>query len=279
MVERLEELLGEEDDWLVSMCKNFGLIAQSPCWEEILSTVRRIAKTKESVLIFGETGVGKEIIAKMIHRLSARFDSPFVEVNCAAVPDALIESEFFGHERGSFTGATQRHIGCIEEANNGSIFLDEIGEMPHPLQARLLRVLDDGKVKRVGSGVAIPVDVRFIAATNRDIDQAIEEKYLRKDIYYRFAYKIRIPSLRERQEDVVPLLLYYFQKSLEKHSLNPRTPLTDDGGFKDLRNYSWPGNVRELKSLIDAVLIELPENIRELKTSQLAANLKKTRRV
>jgi transcriptional regulator with PAS, ATPase and Fis domain len=214
-------------------------------------------------MITGESGTGKELVARSIHRLSRRDGKPFIALNAAAIPDTLIESELFGHERGAFTGAIGMRQGCFEQANLGTLFLDEIAEMPLPLQPKLLRVLSDGRVRRLGGSHEFEFDVRVIAATNRDPLKAIEEGRLRDDLYYRLnVVPIVLPSLRERQEDIPLLVQFFVSEFNRKHQLNI-VGITEDAG-ELLRAYSWPGNVRELRNVVErAVVLAKTEWIEE----------------
>jgi DNA-binding NtrC family response regulator len=206
------------------------------------------------VLITGESGTGKELVARTLHRLSPRSGRPFVAVNCSAIPATLLESEILGHEKGAFTGATVSRAGCFEQAADGTLFLDEIGEMPADLQSKLLRVLEDGKVRRVGGNTEIAVDVRVVAATNADVERLLEQGGLRPDLYFRLnVFTLRIPSLRERREDI-PLLAEQF---LEEFRSESRAPIA---GFSAaaldlLTGYGWPGNVRELRNAVHQAVI------------------------
>ena len=179
------------------------MVGTSKAMQHAYLLIQRVAPTHASVLITGESGTGKEMAARAIHRLSPRSGGPFIAVNCAALPTDLIESELFGHEKGSFTGAVDRHLGCFEQANHGTLLLDEIGEMPIAMQARLLRVLEESKVRRIGGSQDIPIDVRILAATNRPLDRSTVANYLREDLYYRLnVFNIHLPPLRERRDDI-----------------------------------------------------------------------------
>jgi len=216
--------------------------------------VQRVAATDASVLITGETGTGKELVARAIHEASRRRGKPLITVNCAAVPATLIESEFFGHERGAFTGATRRRQGRFELADGGTIFLDEVGELGLDLQAKLLRVLQEGEFEPVGSSRNRRVDVRVLAATNRDLDLAVREGRFREDLYYRLnVFPIRLPPLRERDDDVVLIAESLARSLAVKLGLRPATLSATDAAR--LRSYAWPGNVRELRNIIERALI------------------------
>jgi len=245
-----EEIRGEHDFE--------GIIGQSPHMAEILKDVRRVAATDASVLITGETGTGKELIAHAIHEASRRRDRPLITVNCAAVPATLIESEFFGHERGAFTGATRRRQGRFELADEGTIFLDEIGDLGLELQAKLLRVLQEGEFEPVGASRSRKVDVRVLAATNRDLEAEVREGRFREDLYYRLnVFPIRLPPLRERGDDVVRIAESFTKTLVAKLGRGPASLSAADAVL--LRSYSWPGNVRELRNVIERALITSPD--------------------
>jgi transcriptional regulator with GAF, ATPase, and Fis domain len=211
------------------------------------------------VLIEGETGVGKELIADVIQRASPRFEAPYIKVNCGAIPENLIDSELFGHEKGAFTGAIRTRIGRFEQADGGTLFLDEIGDMPLNAQIRLLRVLQDGIVERLGGSRAIPVDVRIIAATHRDLAGMTQDGSFRSDLFFRLnVFPVQIPSLRERYQDIPTLLNHFIVKKARKLRL-PKTPRVSNTAFQKLQTYTWPGNVRELENLVERALIIDPE--------------------
>jgi two-component system nitrogen regulation response regulator NtrX len=230
------------------------LVGSSPQMRELRATMAAAGPTPATVLIVGESGTGKELVAHGIHRLSTRKDKPFVQVNCAAIPDELIESELFGHEKGSFTGAVRKQVGKFVAADGGTIFLDEIGDMSPRTQAKVLRVLQSGEVERVGSEKMVRVDVRVIAATNRDLDEEISGARFREDLYYRLnVIPIRTPPLRERAGDVEELAEYFVRRYAETHSY-PSKSLSEDA-VESLGGLPWRGNVRELKNLIERLLI------------------------
>lgn len=231
------------------------LLGKSPLFAEALHQVRGVARTPTAtVLITGESGTGKELIAQAIHTLSDRREQPFVAINCASIPAELIESELFGHERGAFTGAVSKKAGRFEEANKGTIFLDEIGEMHSALQAKLLRVLEERTVRRVGGSHDLPVDIRVIAATNRNLDERIKTGSFRQDLYYRLnVVPIQLPPLRERIEDI-PLLAKYFLEIFNRNFGKSFQGISDEA-LRLLSLYSWPGNVRELKNIIERITI------------------------
>jgi two-component system, NtrC family, response regulator AtoC len=231
------------------------LIAESLSFRDILRQVREIARHADAtVLITGETGTGKDLIARTIHSLSSRAARPFLEINCAALPENLLESELFGYESGAFTGAKARKIGLFESANRGTILLDELGEMALPLQAKLLRVLEDKKVRRIGGTQVIEVDARIIAATNADLLEAIKAKRFREDLYYRLhAIPIHLPPLRERPEDVIALAKTFLSEYSKKYGRSFRGIAAE--AHRRLFAYPWPGNVRELRHVIERICI------------------------
>src|SRR2546426_1137575 len=217
---------------------------------ELLGKLGEELKSVPAIIITGETGSGKEILARTIHKLSPRAERPFVAINCSAIPETLMESEIFGHERGAFTGAAERRIGCFELADGGTLLLDEIGEMPAPTQAKLLRVLEDRKVRRLGSKVETPVDVRVVAATNKDPEQAVSSAHLRQDLYFRLnVFHIHLPPLREHKEDI-PLLTEYILRDINvKHSKSVKGVGAE---VMDIfMSHTWPGNIRELRNVLE----------------------------
>ncbi len=230
------------------------LVGRSRAMREVLSLVEQVAPSRANVLVTGESGVGKEIVARAIHSLSPRAAGPFVAVNCAAIPESLMESELFGHEKGAFTGAVERRAGCFELANGGTLLLDEIGDMPAATQAKLLRVLEDSRVRRLGGRAEMQVDVRVIAATNRVPEEAVRRGQLREDLYYRLnVFHIQIPPLRERKEDV-PLLVEALLPGLNaKHGC--RVTGVDAAALEMLMARDWPGNVRELRNVLERAVI------------------------
>jgi len=231
-----------------------SLIAEDPAMTRVLQMVQRVAPTIATVLLIGESGVGKELIARCIHDNSQRARQVFVPVNCAALSPTLIESELFGHEKGAFTGAVDRHLGRFERAHGGTLFLDEIGELDANLQAKLLRVLQEKTFERVGGTRQITVDVRFIAATNRDLKSAVAEGKFRQDLYYRIsAFPIEIPPLRERPGDILKLARFFLEKSAR--SLGKSAPQLTPQAERVLLGYGWPGNVRELQNVMERAAI------------------------
>jgi DNA-binding NtrC family response regulator len=230
------------------------LVGSSRPMQEVMRQVELAAPSTASVLITGETGSGKEMVARSIHMLSPRVDRPFVAINCSAIPETLMESEIFGHEKGAFTGAAERRIGCFELADGGTLLLDEIGEMPPPTQAKLLRVLEDSKVRRLGSKVETPVDVRVLAATNKSPEQAVADGHLRQDLYFRLnVFHIHLPPLREHKEDLPMLVEHLLAEISEKHG---RKVTSIGADVMDLfKSYPWPGNVRELRNVLERSVI------------------------
>jgi len=230
------------------------LVGGSKTMQDVMRILEQVSPSSASVLITGETGSGKEILARTIHRLSPRADRPFIAINCSAIPESLMESEIFGHERGAFTGAAERRIGCFEMADGGTLLLDEIGEMPAPTQAKLLRVLEDHKVRRLGSKVETPVDVRVLASTNKEPEQAVAKGELRQDLYFRLnVFHIHLPPLRERKDDI-PLLVEHMLRDINaKHGRQVRG--VNPEVLEMFAGYSWPGNVRELRNVLERAAI------------------------
>ena len=230
------------------------LVGDSPALSRVLDQIRRAAPSSATVLILGESGVGKELVARAIHRGSLRARERFVQVNCAAIPEELIESELFGHERGAFTGATEKQVGKFEMADRGTIFLDEVGDMSPKTQAKVLRVLQEGEVERLGSSRTIKVDVRVIAATNKDLEEEIEAGRFREDLYFRLSViPIAVPPLSERREDV-PSLVQHFVAQFSRES-NRRLARFSPGALETLSAARWRGNVRELRNVVERLLI------------------------
>src|SRR3954447_24484106 len=247
------------------------MIGESPGLKQVMAAIGRAAPTNATVLITGESGVGKELVARTIHRNSLRSRERFVQVNCAAIPEELIESELFGHEKGSFTGATEKQVGKFEQADRGTIFLDEVGDMSAKTQAKVLRVLQEGEVERLGSARTIKVDVRVIAATNKNLEDEIEKGHFREDLYFRLAViPIFVPPLRERPGDI-PLLVRYFMEHFSREG-NQRQKRITPAAIEALQRARWKGNVRELRNSVERLLImtpgdtidvgDLPDNVR-----------------
>ena len=237
-----------------------SLIGSSPAMGQVYALVERIAPTRSSVLVTGETGTGKELVARAIHDLSPRRERFFVPLNCAAIPSELLESELFGHVRGAFTGADKDRVGKFELADGGTLFLDEIGDMAYPLQAKLLRVLQEGVIERIGSNKRITVDVRVISSTHRDLPAAIRDERFREDLYYRLnVFNIELPPLRARREDVVPLARHFLARFAR--DVGKPAPALTPAAAAVLEQHAWPGNVRELQNLMEraAVLSDGPE--------------------
>ncbi len=257
-IERLGEQLRQENTYLQEEVKtgaNFEeIIGEGPQLQEVFRSISQVAPTDYTVLVLGETGTGKELIARSVHNRSLRKGKALIKVNCAALPPQLIESEFFGHEKGSFTGATERRIGKFELAHGGTIFLDEIGEMPLELQPKLLRVLQEKEIERIGGRGPIPADVRIIAATNRNLQAEVAAGRFRADLYYRLnVFPILLPPLRERKEDILPLSAYFLQK-ISKKLGKKLTCLSKDSPHQ-MQAYHWPGNIRELEHLLERAAI------------------------
>ncbi len=231
-----------------------AIVGESARLKAVLQEVSLVAPTDSTVLILGETGTGKELIARAIHKKSKRSGGPFIRVNCAAIPSSLIASELFGHERGAFTGAFERRLGRFESANHGTIFLDEIGELPMETQIVLLRVLQERELERIGSSRPVPIDVRIIAATNRDLKAAVEGGTFRLDLFYRLnVFPIEMPPLRERAEDIPSLVAYLLQK--HSKALGKSFRSISGRSLEAMRAYSWPGNIRELQNVVERAAV------------------------
>jgi len=234
------------------------LVGRSSILEGVRALVRRVAATDSRVLITGESGTGKELVAVAIHGLSPRNRGPFVRINCAAIPRDLIESEMFGHEKGSFTGATRQRRGKFELAHSGTLFLDEVGDLTPEAQAKLLRAIEAGEIERVGGSELIPVDVRILSATNHDLQAEVDEGRFREDLFFRLhVMPINIPPLRQRREDIPLLVAHFVDRFRTRHGL--RAPSFSDSAMKTLVAYGWPGNVRELGNAIERLMILFPE--------------------
>ncbi|MCX7988666.1 MAG: sigma-54 dependent transcriptional regulator [Thermodesulfovibrio sp.] len=240
------------------------IIGKSKTMQEVFYIMEMVAQTNANVLITGESGTGKELVARAIHRKSLRNSKPFIIVDCTTIPENLLESELFGHEKGAFTGAADRKIGLIEIANEGTVFLDEIGELPMFLQKKLLRFLQEKEIQRIGSTHRIKVDVRVISATNRNLEKAIQEGLFREDLYWRLnVVRINLPPLRERKEDI-PLLVNYFLKKFSKENNKP-VPHIEPEVMEILINNDWPGNIRELANVIERAVILSPSGVISIK--------------
>ena len=248
-----------------------AIIGDSAPMREVSQAVQKVATTDSTVLLQGESGTGKELFARAIHQLSPRADRPFVAINCAAIPDTLIENELFGHEKGSFTGATARQIGKFELADTGTIFLDEIGELGHPIQSKLLRVIQERRFERIGGSMSIDVDVRIICATNRELADDVKAGRFREDLFFRVnVFPITIPPLRSRREDIAPLTDFFvarFARELNKPQLK-----ISDAARATLRAYDWPGNIRELENCIERAAILCERNVIEPRDLRLSSD-------
>jgi two-component system nitrogen regulation response regulator NtrX len=254
---RQSELRTENRELKLAMESRYEIVGQSPALRKVLEAVQRAAPTNATVMLLGESGVGKELVARTVHRNSPRAGQRFVQVNCAAIPEELIESELFGHEKGSFTGATEKQIGKFEQADRGTIFLDEIGDMSPKTQAKVLRVLQEQEVERLGSARTIKVDVRVIAATNKDLEEAISRGEFREDLFFRLnVIPIVVPPLRERREDIPQLVQHFARLTSEEHNLKPKK--FEPAAIDALQRYRWRGNIRELRNTVERVMIMSP---------------------
>lgn len=239
---------------LIQLQEKFGILGRSEAIYEIIETIDQVAKTDIAVLVEGESGSGKELIARAIHNHSNRLHEPLVTVNCGAIPTGILESELFGHKKGAFTGADQEREGYFETADGGTIFLDEIGEMPLETQVRLLRVIEQGEFMKVGGSENIYVDVRVIAASNRDLSEEVQKGDFRKDLYYRLkAITVTVPSLRERKVDI-PLLVEHFAEEFCRRNGIPNKGFTEEA-YRELKRYNWPGNIRELRNFVESIVL------------------------
>ena len=270
---RLREELERERDYLreeVNVALNFGrIVGTSPALRRMLKRVEAVAETPASVLVQGESGVGKELVARAIHARSPRAEGPLVKVNCASIPKELFESEFFGHVKGAFTGAHRDRVGRFQLADGGTIFLDEISEIPMELQGKLLRVLQESEFERVGDDITRSVDVRVIAATNRNLEQSIVDGEFREDLFYRLSvFPVEVPPLRERGEDIVQLAQHFLEQTCKDFGRETLTLTRTQAA--NLRSYAWPGNVRELKNVIERAVILSPGKVLRLDVSMPA---------
>lgn len=249
------KLKREVRDIVKEQSQTHDIISADPLMERVMTMVRKVAGNRDvSVLIQGESGTGKELVAKAIHNLSERASMPFVSINCASIPGNLLESELFGYEKGAFTDAKSRKLGLLEKGDGGTVFLDEIGDMEAPLQAKLLRVLEESKFRRLGSVDDIKIDARFVSATNQSLEKLIEENRFREDLYYRLkVINIVVPPLRERRQDIELLLKFYFDHFNRKFKKNVSE--ISAGALELLQNYQWRGNVRELKNMVERIMI------------------------
>jgi len=246
--------LEEENRELRQRVGKHEIVHTGEAMRRVMAQVDRVANSEARVCILGDTGTGKELIARALHERSPRAKGPFVTLNCAAVPGELIESELFGHEKGSFTGATARHIGKFEQAHHGTLFLDEIGDMPMVMQAKLLRVLEERQVERVGGDRPIAVDVRVIVATHRNLDELVKKGLFRQDLYHRiYVFPLMLPALRERSEDIPALVAHFAAQVAEQNGW--KTKPFDPGAIAELQRYPWPGNIRELRNVVERLLL------------------------
>jgi DNA-binding NtrC family response regulator len=254
--------------------KTTPFIGNSPAIQQVLTIVERVADTRTTVLITGESGTGKELIARMLHEKSSRAGGPFVAVSCAAIPETLLEVELFGAVKGAYTGADTDRIGKFEAANGGTLFLDEIGDIPPLIQVKLLRVLQEREIERLGSNKPIPVDVRLVAATNRDLEQAVQAGSFRADLFYRLqVVHIHLPPLRERPEDIPLLVEYFIRKYAEENRRAMRAVCPET--LKLLQAYPWPGNVRELENTIESAVVLAPPDATVLLPEHLPPHLRR----
>jgi two-component system nitrogen regulation response regulator NtrX len=256
----VRSLRQENRELRLAMEAKYEIVGQSPSLRKVLESVKRAAPTNATVLLLGESGVGKELVARTIHRNSPRAGQRFIQVNCAAIPEELIESELFGHEKGSFTGATEKQIGKFEQADRGTIFLDEVGDMSPKTQAKVLRVLQEQEVERIGSARTTKVDVRVIAATNKNLDDAILRGEFREDLYFRLnVIPIVVPPLRERRDDVPLLVQHFARRTSDEHNLKPKR--FDTAAMDALQRHRWRGNIRELRNAIERLMIMAPGDV------------------
>jgi DNA-binding NtrC family response regulator len=245
------------------------IVWKGEAMRRVMAQLERVAASESRVCILGETGTGKELVARTIHEKSGRSSGPFVTLNCAAVPAELIESELFGHEKGSFTGASGRHIGKFEQADQGTIFLDEIGDMPLTMQAKLLRVLEEGEVERIGGDKPIAVNVRVVVATHRDLEARVREEKFRQDLFHRiYVFPLILPPLRERHEDIPTLVQHFAEQVCAQNGWKP-VPFTQDA-MEALQQHTWPGNVRELRNMVERLMLLATEGQVDLETVELA---------
>lgn len=250
---RLAHLEDENRDLKRRLGKH-QLVWRSEAMREVMAQVEHVAAGETRVCIRGETGTGKELIARTLHEKSSRRNGPFISLNCAAIPAELMESELFGHEKGSFTGAAARHIGKFEQAHHGTLFLDEIGDMPQAMQAKLLRVLEEGEIERVGGGGPMRVEVRVVVATHRNLEEQVRQGTFREDLYHRiFVFPVVLPPLRERREDIGVLIEHFSLQLAEQNDWKPKTFARE--AVEQLERYPWPGNIRELRNVVERVLL------------------------
>jgi DNA-binding NtrC family response regulator len=263
-----QDALSEETERLQRQLRYQGVLGEmvgnSKPMQTVFSLIQQVAPSKAAILVTGESGTGKELVARAMHGLSNRRAGPFVAINCAAMPESLMESELFGHEKGAFTGAVERRAGCFELAQGGTLLLDEIGDMPVNTQAKLLRVLEDSRVRRLGGKKEVEVDVRVVAATNKSVDEALKKGELREDLYYRLnVFHLHLPPLRERKEDLPVLVDAMIRDLNRKHGCRVQEVHTEV--LREFNNYSWPGNVRELRNAMERAVILAGEGTITLK--------------
>jgi two-component system nitrogen regulation response regulator NtrX len=272
--------LEQENRELRARVGRHEIIWSSDAMRRVISQVERVAAGESRICILGETGTGKELIARAVHEGSARRSGPFITLNCAAVPGELIESELFGHEKGSFTGAASRHLGKFEQAHRGTLFLDEIGDMPQVMQAKLLRVLEEGEIERVGGAGSVRVDVRVVVATHRNLDELVRSGGFRQDLYHRiYVFPIVLPPLRDRKGDISTLVEHFSRRISEANGW--KWKVLTPGAVEALERYPWPGNVRELRNAVERLLLlaedEVDESlVREALPNYIAASSRET---
>jgi two-component system, NtrC family, nitrogen regulation response regulator NtrX len=246
--------LEEENRELRHRLGKHELVGSGPAMKKLNAQIDRVAASETRVCILGETGTGKELVARAIHEKSPRHDHPFITLNCAAVPAELIESELFGHEKGAFTGAAARHLGKFEQAEGGTLFLDEIGDMPVGMQAKLLRVLEEGEVERVGGDKPVKVNVRVVVATHRNLEDLVKQNAFRRDLFHRiYVFPLQLPPLRERPEDFPELVAHFARQVAAQNGWKEKVFASDS--ITELRKYSWPGNVRELRNVVERLVL------------------------
>jgi len=261
--------LESENQQLRQRLGKHEIVWKGEAMRRVMAQLERVAASETRVCIFGETGTGKELVARTIHERSSRSTGPFVTLNCAAVPAELIESELFGHEKGSFTGASGRHIGKFEQADQGTIFLDEIGDMPLNMQAKLLRVLEEGEVERIGGDKPVSVSVRVVVATHRDLEARVREEKFRQDLFHRIhVFPLQLPPLRERRDDIPALVEHFAAQVCAQNGWKP-VPFTPDA-IEALQSHPWPGNVRELRNMVERLMLLATDGQVDLATVQIA---------
>jgi two-component system, NtrC family, nitrogen regulation response regulator NtrX len=246
--------LEDENRELRNRLGKHELVGSGPAMQKLIAQIERVASSETRVCILGETGTGKELVARAIHEKSPRREHPFITLNCAAVPAELIESELFGHEKGAFTGAAAKHLGKFEQADGGTLFLDEIGDMPVAMQAKLLRVLEEGEVERVGGGKPIKVNVRVLVATHRNLEDLVKQNSFRSDLFHRiYVFPLTLPPLRERLEDFPQLVAHFARHVAAQNGWKEK--IFSEGAIGELRKYGWPGNVRELRNVVERLIL------------------------